>query len=152
MTNVVWPLTSGREAPGTTANVNQERDLRLGEGAELDFAQEALRALGGDHGDGVGDVLRGEDFAGVFRPAAGKFSGHAARADGADANAVSAQILGHAAAEALYGPLRRAIKAAAGEGVFAGQRTDIDDVAGLARPPSGNNRAGNQEQTLQIGV
>jgi hypothetical protein len=33
--------------------------LRFGDGAQVHFAQEALRALGGDHGYGVSDILRG---------------------------------------------------------------------------------------------
>src|SRR5882724_3143224 len=76
----------------------------FGDGAEVHFAEEALRALGGDHGDGVGDVLSGQDFAGVFWAATGKFSGDAAGTDSAYANVVGAQIFRHAAAEALHGP------------------------------------------------
>ena len=81
-----------------------ELGLGLGNRAQLHFAEETLRALGGDHSDGVRDVLGGEDFASVFRTAAGKFRGHAAGTDGADANTVAAQIFRHAAAQSLYGP------------------------------------------------
>jgi hypothetical protein len=33
--------------------------LRFGDGAQMHFAQEALRALGDDHGYGMSDILRG---------------------------------------------------------------------------------------------
>ena len=64
--------------------------LRFDEGAEVDFADETLRALDGQHGDGVGDVFSSEHFSGVLRPAAREFRGDTAGADSADADSILA--------------------------------------------------------------
>src|SRR5262249_4275604 len=126
--------------------------LRFEQRSQLDFAKEALRALGGDHGHSVGHVLRGQYFAWILGPAAGKLAKYAAGADGADANPIAAQVFRHAAAEALHGPLGSAIEPAAGEGVFSSQGADVDDVAGFSPNHGRNGGARQQEQTLQIGV
>src|ERR1700741_2884599 len=88
ITTIVKRKGRGRESLGS--------ELRFDKRTELNFANKALRSLGADHGDGVGHVLRSQNFAGVFGAASGKTGGHAAGTDGADADAVAAQIFGHA--------------------------------------------------------
>ena len=118
----------------------------------MDFAEEALRALSGDHGDGVGNVIGGEDFGRVFRTAAGELRGYAAGTDSADADAMDAQVFSHAAAEALQSPLGGAVDAAASEGVFPCQGGDVDNVAGFALDHARYDGARNQEHAFEIGV
>src|SRR4029077_9560514 len=81
-----------------------------------------------------------------------KLRGGAAGADDADADAVVAKIFRHATGKTDDAPFRGAIDAAAGEGVFAGERADIDDVAGAAADHGGHDGARNKEDALQIGV
>jgi len=130
----------------------ERMSLGLSHRAQVDFAQEALRALAGDHGDGVSYIARVEDFRRVFRAAAGKFRGHAARAYGAHPNAVSAEVFGHAPAQALQRPFGGAVESTADERVFAGKGRDIDDVARFLLDHAGDDRAGDQEHAFQIGV
>ena len=116
--------------------------LGFAEGAEVDFAEEALRALGDEHFYGVGYVFRGENLRGIFWAAggaAGKVGGYAAWADYADANAVLAKVFGHASGKALEAPFGGAIHSAVPEGVLPGQRGDINDVAGLAFDHAGRD-------------
>src|SRR5712692_3742924 len=65
--------------------------------AQLDFAQETLRALRGYHGDRMSDVLRRQYFGRILGAVTGKFRGHASGANHADAYAMSAQVFRHAA-------------------------------------------------------
>jgi hypothetical protein len=88
--------------------------LGFAEGAHLNFADEALLALGEEHFDDVGDVLGLEEFGGVFLGAVGEVGGDAAGADEADADAVFAEVYGHAAGEALQAPFGGAIEGGAG--------------------------------------
>ena len=121
----------------------------------MDFAEEALGTLGDDHFYGVGYVLRGENLSGIFWAAggaAGKTGGYTARADDADANAVLAEVFGHAGGKALKAPFGGAIDAAAGKGIATGERADVDDVAGAALDHRGDDRARNKKNALEVCV
>ena len=109
----------------------------------MNFAKETLRALRGDHGDGVSDIVGGEDFGRVFRTASCKPGEYGAGADRADADAVAAEVFGHATAEALQSPFGGTVDSAAGKGTLPGLRGDIYDVAGLSLDHAGNNGARN---------
>ncbi len=90
-----------------TITVKRKTDglaLRLAHRPQMDFTQKTLRALADDHGDGMGDIVRGKHFGRVLGAAPGKFGGDAAGTDYADADAVFAQIFGHAAGKALQTP------------------------------------------------
>src|SRR6185437_14759596 len=78
--------------------------LRLLGGAEEDFADEALGGLGEEHGDGVGYVIGLEHFFCVLCGAMKKIRGDRAWANGCDADAVSAEVFGHAVGEAQQAP------------------------------------------------
>ena len=95
----------------------------------MHFAEKTSRPLRDDGLDGVRHVLGDERFRRILWAAARKLSGHAPWTNHADANAMIAKILGHAAAQAHNAPFRRAIDPAARKGVFSGEGTDIDDVA-----------------------
>ena len=118
----------------------------------MDFADKALRALLNKHGNRVSDIFRGENLRGILGAAAGKLRGHAARADDTDSNAIAPQILSHASCQTHKTPFRGAIHTAAREGVFPGQRTDIDDVAAAALNHERRDGPGDQEDALQVGI
>src|SRR5882724_12545512 len=117
------------------------QQLGFREWTQLHLAEKTLRALCSDHGHGVRNVLSGQHFAGILWAASGKFSGHAAWANRADADAEVPQILRHAPAETLQRPFRCAVDAASCERTFSRKRTDVDDVAGLALNHPGNDLA-----------
>ena len=94
--------------------------LRLLGRAEEDFTDEALRRLGEEHGDRVGYVIGLEHFFGVLCGAMRKIRGDGAGANGSDADAVGAEIFGHAVGEAEQAPFGGAIGSAAGHGIFTG--------------------------------
>src|SRR6185437_682729 len=121
-------------------------------GAEEDFADEALRGLGEEHGDGVGYVIGLEHFFCVLCGAMKKIGGDRAWANGCDADAVSAEVFGHAISEAEQAPFGGAIGSAAGHGVFSSEGTDVDDVATRAREHSGDDGAADEEHSLKIRV
>jgi hypothetical protein len=79
----------------------KDGDLGFAKRPEMDFAEEALRALGDDHFHSVGHVIGGENFRGIFRAARGKICGHTAGTDHTDANAMFAKVFGHAGGKAL---------------------------------------------------
>lgn len=114
-----------------------------------------MGTLGDDHFYGVGYVFRGENLGGIFWAtcgAGGKASGYAAGANDADANAVLSEIFGHAGGKALKAPFGGAIDAAAGEGIAASERADVDDVAGAALDHCRDNRAGDEKNAFEICV
>src|SRR5579864_8868889 len=126
--------------------------LGLLSGTEEDFADEALRGLGEEHGNGVGYVIGLEHFFGVLCGAMRKIGGDGAGANGSDTDAVGAEIFGHAIGEAEQAPFGGAIGSAAGHGIFSGEGADVDDVAAPAREHSGNDGAADEEHSLEIGV
>ena len=89
--------------------------------AEEDFADEALGGLGEQHGDGVGYVIGLEHFFCVLCGAMKKIRGDRAWANGCDADAVSAEVFGHAISEAEQAPFGCAIGSAPGHGILTGQ-------------------------------
>jgi hypothetical protein len=78
--------------------------LRLSRGADVQFADEASLALRHEGRYRVRDVIRLEHFRRVFPALPGEFRRHRARANGAHADAVTAQILSHAAGKAHEAP------------------------------------------------
>jgi hypothetical protein len=127
-------------------------DSRLAHRAQLDFAEKALRALGDDHGHGMGDVFCRKHFRCILVAATGKIGGHAAGANNADADTVFAQVFRHATGKALQAPFRSAIQGARSERVAACKRADVDNVTLTAANHGGNNSAGNQKGALEIRV
>ena len=126
--------------------------LGLGQGTEVDFADEALRALQREHGDGVRDVIRAENLGGIFGTASGEVGEDAAGADGADANAEGAEIFGHASRKTLKAPFRGAVERAASERIFPREGTDVDDVASAALNHERNDGTGDEKDAFEIGV
>src|SRR6266478_8807072 len=100
--------------------------------AHVDFTDKAARALRDDGLHGVGHILRTERPGRVLGGTAGEFRRGAAGTNHADANSVIAEIFGHTAGKTDDTPLGGAINAAVGEGDFARQGTDVDNVAGAA--------------------
>ncbi len=118
----------------------------------MNFAQKTLRALRNDGLHGVGHIFRAQDLQRVLCCAPREFRGDTSWANHTDADAEFAEIFAHAAGKTDNTPLGRAIDAAAGERVLAGERTDIDDVARAAADHGRRHRAGNEENTLEIGI
>src|SRR5271167_3179636 len=100
----------------------------------------------------MGDVFGGENFGGIFETSAGKFGGHAAGTDDAHADAISAQVFGHAPAQSLESPFGSAIEATTGKGVFSRERTDINDVPAAALNHERGDGAGDQKDAFEVGV
>ena len=138
------------DSPARRRDHRSPRVLGFGDRAKVDFADKALRALSGEHSDGVRNIIGSEDPGRILGASSGEFRGHAAGADDADADTVLAKILGHAAGEALQSPFGGAIQGAAGKGVFSGEGTDIDNVAAAALNHEGSDGAGNEEGALEI--
>src|SRR6266481_6858049 len=126
--------------------------LRFVQRAHVDFTDKTARALRDDSLHGVGHILRTERPGRVLGAAAGEFRGGAAGTNHADADSVIAEIFGHTAGKSDDAPFGGAINAAVGEGVFARQRTDIDNVAAAAADHGGHYGAGYEKDALQIGV
>jgi|SRR5579864_7111434 len=139
-------------APGRAQEKLNASGLGFLGGTEEDFADEALRGLGEEHGDGVGYVIGLEHFLGVLCGAMRKIRGDGAGANGGDADAVGAEIFGHGVAEAEQAPFGGAIGSAARHGVFSGEGADVDDVATRAREHSRDDGAADEEHSLEIGV
>ena len=78
--------------------------------------------------------------------------GYGAGADGADADAIGAQVFGHAIGHAEKSPFGGAVEAASGERIFAGERADVDNVSAAAGNHSGDYGAAGEEHSFQIGV
>src|SRR5579859_3389419 len=104
--------------------------LWLLDGSQKHFADKALWRLGEDHFHRMGHVLWLKHSGRVFRRVRGEIGGHGSRADRADPYAIRAQILGRALSKSQQSPFGCAINAASGKGVFAGERSYIDDVSG----------------------
>ena len=148
------PMAAEDTAPcgWDTIVVMTRGDSGLAQRAQLDLADEALGALRDHGGNSVGHVIRRQSLGWVFTSWAGKFGNHAARANHRYAYAVASQVFGHAGGQAMNTPLGSAIQPAAGKGVVARQRADVDNVPGPATNHGGHDGAGHQEDTLQIGV
>ena len=127
-------------------------ELGFAQRAKMDFAEEALRALGDNGGDGVSDIFGAQHFRRVFGAAAGKFGGYAARANHADADAMFTKIFGHTSGESEDAPFRSAINAAAGKGIFSCEGTDVNDIAATAADHGRHNGAGNEKNAFEIGI
>src|SRR5579872_522394 len=149
-----WGPARARQGASVSRRKHPAAETALGflGGAEEDFADEALGGLGEEHGDGVGHVIGLEHFFCVLCGAMKKIRGDRAGANGGDADAVRAEIFGHAVGEAEQAPFGGAIGSAAGHGVFSGEGTDVDDVAAGAREHSGDDGAANEEHSFEIGV
>ncbi len=117
----------------------------------MKLAQEAPRALRDDGFDGVGHVFGAQQLGGILGSARGKFRRDAARANHADANAMFPEIFRHASGETDNTPFGGAINAAAGEGAFARQGADIDDVARAAADHRRRHRPREEKDTFEIG-
>src|SRR5437016_9185672 len=119
---------------------------------KVNLTPEASRALRDDGFHGVSDVFGRQRLRSVLRAARGEFRGDASRADHADADAVLAEIFRHAAGKPDDAPLGSTIDSAASEGIFSGQRADVDDVARAAADHGRRHGAGNEKDALEIGV
>src|SRR3984957_12267299 len=85
------------------------------------FTYKALRRLGYEHRHGVGNIFGLQQLGGVFARMGAELGVDRARADGADANSVLAQIFSHGSGQTHQAPLRSAIHSAVPEGVLPGQ-------------------------------
>src|SRR5713226_5743691 len=118
----------------------------------MNLAQETLRALRNDSFHGMGHIFRTQHFRRVLCPARGEFSGYTSWADHTDADPVFAKIFRHTAGKPDNTPFGSTIDSAASEGIFSGQRTDVDDVTRATSDHGRRHGTGNQENTLEIGV
>jgi len=80
-------------------------DLGLSQRPEVNLAEETLGPLGDDGCDGMGYIFRAQYFGRILGAAPGEIRGDTSRANHTDTDAVSAQILGHAAGKADNTPL-----------------------------------------------
>src|SRR5439155_12759447 len=112
----------------------------------------APRALGDDGFHGVGNIFRAQHFRRVLWATVGEIRGDASRADYTDADAVFPEIFRHAPGKTEDTPFGGAIDAAASEGVFSCQGTDVDDVARAAADHGRRHGAGNEKDALEIGI
>src|SRR5437588_2704313 len=119
---------------------------------KVNLAQETPRALRDNGFHGVGNIFGAQHFRRVLWAAAGEFRGDAARADHTNADTAFPEIFRHAAGKTDDTPFGGAIDAAASEGAFAGQRTDVDDVAQATADHGRHHSAREQEDALKIGV
>src|SRR6266446_3181408 len=126
--------------------------LRFVQRAHVDFTDKTARALRDDSLHGVGHILRTERPGRVLGGTAGEFRGGAAGTNHADTNSVIAEIFGHTTGKTDDSPFGGAINAAVGEGVFARQGTDVDNIAGAAADHGGHDGSGNEKDALQVGV
>src|SRR5258708_30396869 len=118
----------------------------------MNLAQEALGALRDDSFHGVGYIFRTQHFRRVLCPTRREFSGYASRANHADADPMFAKIFRHAAGKPDNTPFGSTIDSAASEGIFSGQRTDVDDVTRATADHGRRHGTGNHENALEIGV
>src|SRR5260370_41022120 len=107
------------------------------------LAQKALRALRYNGFHGMGHILGTQHFRRILCAAPGESRSDTSRANHTHSDAVFAKIFRHAAGKTDDTPFGRAIDAAACEGVFSGERTDVDDVARAAPDHGMRHRAGN---------
>src|SRR5882762_7378557 len=126
--------------------------LRFPKRPKVNLAKEASRALRDNGFHGVGNIFGAQYFRRVFWAAAREFRGDAARTNHTDADAVFAEIFRHAAGKTDDTPFGGAIDAAASEGVFARQRTDVDDVARTPADHGRHDSAREEEDAFKIGV
>ena len=99
---------------GAAKSLQRLAALRLLCRTNQHFADERLRLLGDQHGDGMGNVFRLQHLLRVFAAAPRTEVGvHRAGTDDADANVVAAQLFRNAVAEPVQSPLRRRIGRAA---------------------------------------
>ena len=100
-------------------------------GAHQHFADEGLRLLGDDGGDDRGDVVGLEHLVGILAGVAiTEVRVDGAGGDDADADVVLAELFGDGGGEAVESPLGGSVRGVVGERIAAGQRRDVDDVAG----------------------
>src|SRR5260370_13645016 len=118
----------------------------------MDLAPKALRALRYTGYHGMGHILGTQHFRRILCAAPGESRSDTSRANHTHSDAVFAKIFRHAAGKTDDTPFGRAIDAAASEGIFSGERTDVDDVARATADHGTGHCAGNEENTLEIGI
>src|SRR6266550_3632752 len=126
--------------------------LWLPQRPKVNLAQETSWTLREDGFHSVGNIFGAQSFRRVLGAAAGEFCGHASRTDHTDADTVFPEIFRQAARKTDDTPFGGAIDAAASECVFAGQRTDVDDVARSAADHGRRHSTREEKDALKIGI
>src|SRR5713226_1680425 len=137
---------------GKVVGCGRTGSLTVPQRPKMNLAQEALRALRDDGFHGVCHIFRTQHFRRVLCAAPGEFRGDTSWANHADADAMLAEIFRHTAGKTNHTPFGRAIDAPASESVLAGEGTDVDDVARATADHGRRHHAGNEENTLEIGI